>query len=354
MTHKNITLVKYIFTQKIEVIDDFIYNSNRKSICDCLLKILHSPTEEINCGQQIKIEIIDKIISFLADDADEERVENLVNLLIELLGNKHFSMVFLKNLSLFKKIHCITVFLLNESDNTNTQIIKDLINILTRTNENIMKDFGQSAVTPQAQKEPDFMTYNNIDNLDEMTEGLNSAPSEPFDLRGNFDTIVDVITESGIAIARDFLQIDKEENSSEELKEFYSTFNRRQKILGSKRLAQFDYLKTTFEILLNVYACDYYALHEKIDFFFENLINFKFFEVSIKNFYIFEFNNFYQKSFEHLVILICNKYTPGMLIHHIFASKDNSKDVRDTQICHCDYLKVILDNVEKNTNFIFE
>jgi hypothetical protein len=353
LSQKSITLLNYIFSQRIYIIDNLISNSNRKSISECLLKILYSPTEEIKDGIQIKLDIIEKIISFLATDTDEERVENLVNVLIELLNNKIYSMVFLKNLNLFKKIHIITCsFLKNAKTLTYLHILTDLINILTKMNENILRDFGASLVTPQLQKEPDFLAYN--ENLDEIVEQQQSMQSEYYDLKKSLEEIVGKIIDSGVKIAKDYVAGSEVENS---LKNFSSTYSREQKVFGVKRLTEFDYVKSTFEILLNTHVQleSGAPAKEKIEYFFEYLIDCKFFEASLENFYIYEFNNFYQKSFEHLMILICNKHTPGRLIRHIFDSKSKfSEEERESDFIKCDFLKIILDKCENNLNFNFE
>jgi hypothetical protein len=351
VNHKNITLLKYIFTQKLEIIEDLLINSNRKSISECLLKILHSPIEELKNGVQIKLEILQKIISFLGKDRDEERVENLVNILIELLSSKNFSVFFLKNPNLFSSIHEITCGLLKSVNSiVFSNIYKDLLHILIKLNQNLLRDFGSTAITPQQSKEPDFLTYN--DNIEEMIEQQGPLQVESFDLKKNIEMIVDIITESGVKIAKDYASGFDAENS---FKNFNSTYNREQKVLGMKKLAEFDYLTTTFEILLNAYAMESCIFGYKIQNFFEFLINNKFFQVSLQNFYQFEFNNFYQKSFEHLMLLICNKHTPSRLIRHIFETKIEYPDEeRETEFIHCDFLQIILDNFEHNLDFLFE
>lgn len=353
LSHKTTALLKYIFFQRFYIIDNIITNSNRKSISECLLKILHSSTEDIKEGILIKLEIIDKIISFLATDSNEERVENLVNVLIELLNNKIYSMVFLKNLKLFNKIHLITcAFVKNANSLSYSHILTDLINVLTKLNENILKDFGASLITPQPQKEPDFLAYN--DNLDEIVEQQNNIQAECYDLKKSLEDIVGIIINTGVKIANDYASGGEVDNS---LKNFSSTYNRDQKVLGVKRLTEFDFIKSTYEILLNTYVKleSGTPVKEKIENFFEYLIDCKFFEASLENFYVYEFNNFYQKSFEHMILLICNIHTPSRLIRHIFGSKfENSEEEKESDFIHCDFLNIILEKSEKNLNFNFE
>jgi hypothetical protein len=351
LNHKNITFIRYIFTQRFEVIDDLLINSNRKSISECLLKILHSPVEEIKSGIQIKLEIIDKIITFIGKDNDDERVENLVNILIELLNSKNFSVIFLKNLNLFKKIHEITCSFLKSANNIiYSNIYKDLLHILIKLNENILRDFGPTAITPQQYKEPDFLNYN--ENMDEMMEQQGGLQVEIFDLKKNIEVIVDIITESGVKIAKDYASQTYVVNS---LKDFASTYNKEQKVLGVRKLNEFEYLNTSFEILLNAYAMEFCNFGDKIENFFEFLINSKFFQISLQNFYRYEFNNFYQKSFEHFMLLICNKHTPSRLIRHIFETRiDNPDEERDCEFIHCDFLQIILEKCEHDLEFSFE
>ena len=69
---RNSQVMKYLFFYKRNFIDDLIKHINRKSICDCINKIIlsHLPDSHVQV-QQLKLEILSKILTNF-DSSDEE------------------------------------------------------------------------------------------------------------------------------------------------------------------------------------------------------------------------------------------------------------------------------------------
>jgi hypothetical protein len=141
-----------------------------------------------------------------------------------------------------------------------------------------------------------------------------------------------------------------EDESSQKI---LSTFDKTVKILGSKRLLEFEYLKNIFEILLlslnnkifeftntttqqstnantdfdsqslSEYETDLVNKNSEIYKIFQNfsekLIEFNFFAKSIENFFYFEWNNSYQRHFEDFMVVVINS-NADYVVEHIFSS----------------------------------
>lgn len=144
-----------------------------------------------------------------------------------------------------------------------------------------------------------------------------------------------------------------EDESSQKI---VSTFDRTVKILGSKRLLEFEYIKNIFEILLlslnnkifefsvsnttlsqqsttanndvdtqslSEYETDLVNKNSEIykifHMFSEKLIEFNFFGKSIENFFYFEWNNSYQRHFEDFMVVVINS-NADYIVEHIFST----------------------------------
>ena len=144
-----------------------------------------------------------------------------------------------------------------------------------------------------------------------------------------------------------------EDESSQKI---VSTFDRTVKILGSKRLLEFEYIKNIFEILLlslnnkifefsvsnttlsqqsttanndvdtqslSEYETDLVNKNSEIykifHMFSEKLIEFNFFSKSIENFFYFEWNNSYQRHFEDFMVVVINS-NADYIVEHIFST----------------------------------
>lgn len=358
MNQRTFIVLKYLLHYKYDLIDLFVKNMNRKAISECLIRILTSNTDDIKEGSNFKIDIIDKILTSVSEtnaehnenhennENDEEdsietveKIENISLLLLECLSNKKFYTLFMTNINLLKKLNCVVFSHLKDES-----CAKETIKILIKINENIIKDFGSQAVTPSFNQEFanfafDFKMFSTEDNSN------NQKATDNFDLQGHLEAIIEILSEGAVNIANEFVSNPNKQHENE----ISTTFERKRTILGSKKLLEFEYLKTFVDILINGYANDLYT--DKIINNFENLIRSNFFKIAIEHFYTHEFNNIFQKLFEQLFILACNKHSPEILVKHIFGGEDQHEGLIHSP---CDFLASIILHCDSDENLKFQ
>lgn len=249
---KKASLVKYIYLQNIYILDKLIKNVQRKSICDCLCKLLTMHIDEaiVHNSSQIKNEVIQKIFLRLRE-FDIEGLTNVSELLVECLKNKQFYFNFISDSKIFEIIKDL---LINTNDANyeinpmnddadfpkvnKTEIYKNLLKILNKLNENILKDFGASIVTPSLNSENDVNVVNfQSINLDAginglIDEDLAATKVEPDEIKMRLEKIYNVLCEISYTIIDEY---NNSEKSEKENVSIVTTFDNNKRILGVKR-----------------------------------------------------------------------------------------------------------------------
>lgn len=246
------SLLKYIYNQNIYILDNFIRNVQRRSICDCLCKLLTMHVDEANFpnSSKIKNEIIEKIFLTIRE-FDIEGLTNVSEMIVDCLNNKDFYFNFISD----DKIFQIIKDLLINTNNTNyelnvlnedadfpkvnkTEIYKNLLKILNKLNENILKDFGNSIVTPALNRENDVNVFNfQSINLDAgingiIDEDLGIAKVEPIEIKTRLEKIYDILCEISYTIMDEYINSERVESEN---KTINTTYEDNKRILGTKR-----------------------------------------------------------------------------------------------------------------------
>ena len=120
---------------------------------------------------------------------------------------------------------------------------------------------------------------------------------------------------------------DLDDYSSEENKEFMSTYQVPQKKLGMKKLAQVEFFRTIIDLLINAYAkFDIDEIRNSII----NVINIaqgkKLFWKLHKIFFDFPFCNLYQTLYLQIMEIILNDNAPNELIEYTFKEKEGENE----------------------------
>lgn len=246
------TVMKYILVTRPEILKLLTKHLNRKSIVECIYKILISYSEEIPNSLDTKISFLKMIIDAFNPD-DEEIVTNICDLIIDLFSVRKMYVLFITNKSIFQMIFDFVL------QNINNNSFKHLIKILIKTNENILKDFGANIVTPNfINNETQELFFNFTYNVSNLVSGINSYNSQevveeavnPQTLSQQLLLIFNTLTQATEVILKNFVDQDNKENPYE----LETTFGISVKILGTKRLLEIEYIRTILEILINAYA----------------------------------------------------------------------------------------------------
>jgi hypothetical protein len=320
MNQKGIHLIPYILNGSDDKITLFIDNIASRSIIDCIIKLLTSTntTYEVNMSKTL---IIKKLIKVLAESDNEESVENTSDLLIELLGNRTFYRRLKSDIELVEQLYLI---IRTRADNQ--CVIKQVLRILIKTNENILKDYG-NIVTTTLQAENDRTIYNLIMNNNNGAEEESKEPSDS----ASVEKLFGILSESVNDVIASYIKPTEAEFID-------TTYGENRKALGPLKLLEIEYIKSILDIIINGYANN--VLTERFENNLNTILDSEMFQLSIANFFEFEFNNIYQNIFQQVIVILVNKYTPKIIIDHLF------KDLN--------LMGVLIDNCEKNLNFKFQ
>jgi len=152
--------------------------------------------------------------------------------------------------------------------NINNDSFKHLIKILIKANENILKNFGTTIVTPtftcNETQELFFNFTYNVNNLISGNSSYNNGieGEEPNiniqNLQQQFQLIFTTLTQATEVILKNFVDED-----NQGALETDTTFGIKVRCLGTKRLLEIEYIRSILEILINAYANN--VLNEKLD-----------------------------------------------------------------------------------------
>lgn len=274
------TLMRYLLVQKPQFLKSFTKHINKKSIMECAYKILISYAEDIPNSLNIKIDFLRALLDAF-DYNDIDSTCNISDLLIELFSVRKMYFIFISNQEVFQMIHNFVV------SNINNSSFVYLIRILQKANENILKDFGQSIVTPvftcYETQEMFFNFTHNVNNLVTGNTTYNSQADTHDDPNSNiqnlyqqFNSIFVTLTNTTQAILANFVEESRKDD--EAMDTTYGISNRK---LGMRRLHEIEYLRSIFDILVN--ACGNNILVGNLDLslIIERIVQTEFFKVAI-------------------------------------------------------------------------
>lgn len=317
---------------------------NRKGIADSILKILLIDASDLASDIQsdfenhIKYDIINNIMDNF-DVSNEEKCENICELLMDAINNRKFAILLLKNVTLVKKINKLIL------DNYNTLFVKDLLKVIIKLSEIYLKE-----IKLKVSKDGGSNDGNIMDNFDRPFGGdfddlMPNKPVENFDIKECID-MMEVFTFDIPSLIKDYVCT---ENPEENNALIHTTFDKTLQTLGLKNLLIFDYVKNVYEIYTLALSNKVFIDEEKegadviVTQRCENLLNLfticlvenNFFTKSIDNFFCHEWNNSYQKSFDALMEFVLthaganNNEATSKLLNNIFIEGkflDNSID----------------------------
>jgi hypothetical protein len=192
---------------------------------------------------------------------------------------------------------------------------KDLLKMLIKLNDSLLKDVAGTATSFNNNSSQNFwMNFTSSLNLGGEDESKDNY-LEP----SNFNYIFDILKQSLCVLYSSFLSIGEEVHMS-------STANTNSnRVLGLKRVYQVEYFKSVLEIVLNANSSLNFQSSESLAKLIETTANLDFFSkttvfcfVKKEFFFLFEWNNMFQKAYESIIVLAVNRFSPGKLISLLF------------------------------------
>lgn len=332
--HSN-KIVQYIFDypkkDEYDLLDLFVTNMNRKSMCEIIKKLLlfkEDFTPDTNLSEK-KMILLEKIFKELNSTNDKNKYECMCESLSMIFANKSFFNDFIKKNNLIGMLYDI---LMNSLQNKAKLV--SLLKLLTKLNDNIFQHF-ETRVTPINKDNNDLMFI-----LDGNSQYNNSPIPEDnnTEVFKNFLLIYfDVLEKNKFEFLVDFGNCAEEENG-----EFMSTYLESQKKIGIKKIAQSEYILSILDILVNCYAGGDHQ--EKIvqiitlansQNIFWNLHNLLF---------LFPHSNIYQIYYKQIMEIILNENSPNCLIEFCFIEKNENKNL----------VNIYIDHVLNDMKFVFK
>lgn len=258
---KGTHLITYLYIEKPHIFDKFIYHIKRKSICDCLCKILTIHLDEPDpYAVKLKIDTIKKILLQL-EYLDMEALANVADMILECMKNKQFYASFISEISIFElfnnwlslefkndilmkcesqdNCNCVDNFNLNEINNADklgdkNEIFKNLLRIMNKLNEMILKEFSTELVTPCQIDDTEAILFNfqsmDIDVVKTLKDDeVLSHKIDTTEVQIKLDKIFDILCEISYKIIETFINCDKE------IITLNTTYEVNSRIFGTKR-----------------------------------------------------------------------------------------------------------------------
>ena len=315
-------IVKYLFEypkkNEFDVLGLMIKNMRRKSMGEIINKLLLFQEEGEEDFLPKKIELLEKVLEELKETKEEDKYQCICSTLETTFYNKGFFIEFMKEPKLLEIIYSIL-----ENCQDDSKKLISVLRLLINVHENILKNEEDRCTTSLAPENPmDFLSmFTGTYNLEE-TNQKDSDPELQKIVEDLIIKLIQYIEKSNLNFMNDL-----DDYSSEENKEFMSTYQVPQKKLGMKKLAQVEFFRTIIDLLINAYAkFDIDEIRNSII----NVINIaqgkKLFWKLHKIFFDFPFCNLYQTLYLQIMEIILNDNAPNELIEYTFKEKEGENE----------------------------
>jgi hypothetical protein len=167
----------------------------------------------------------------------------IADLLSDILGNRRIYYLIIKNEELLHGLHQLAI-----SSLTSHRAGKELLKVLVKFNENLLKDVNGIATTSHnSNTELQYIYSNylvhNTSQVDEESSLIKSHSNDNFDIC-NFTYVFVIVSQTIEAVAKDFVE-DSEERY------LVNTYSQKKKMLGLRRILEFEYVYNILEIIIN-------------------------------------------------------------------------------------------------------
>ena len=292
-------IVQYIFDypykDKFDVLGALVNNLNRKSMGSIVNKLLLFAEEisELNLDEKKTI-LVQKMLEELEKSEEKDKYECICDVLASTLNNKSFYVLFMGNNNLVELL-----FSLLDKSIGNSKKLICIINLLIKVNENIIKNLSTHVTKNLIPENPlEFMSL------------FNYESSYPLDEKQVNNDEMDEINKKVILLLintlkkNEFKFLDDLGEYTKDNEEFMTTYQKKQKKIGMKKLAQIEFLRTILDILVNSYNVEFHK--KEIEESVEIIKNKNIFYNCHKLFFDFPFSNIYQIYYSQIFDIIIN------------------------------------------------
>ena len=342
LNSQSIKIVQYIFDYpkktEFDVLGLLVKNMKRKSMGEIINKLLLFQEEGLDDFIPQKLELLKKVLEELKETNDEDKYECICSTLITTFYNKTFFLEFMKKEQFLGTLYSI----LEASQSDNKKLIA-VLRLILNVQENILKNFGDNRCTVScAQENPmDFLNmFSGMYGLEDQTQKEENHELDQIVLK-DIVTLMGLIEKNKFNFMNDF-----EDFSSKENAEFIPTYEKPQKKLGMKKLAQIELFRSILDILLNAYAIyDDQGIRDMVINIIKQAQEKKLFWKMHQIFFDFPFCNLYQTYYSQIMDIILNENSPEELIKNTLLENEgeNGRNL----------IQIFIDKMLKNMEFEF-
>lgn len=313
-------IIQYLFKDSSTNIKKFYIYLDKAAIQNILENLLNILSDKEDLDKGDKDSKYSQIIQQLIEHLSEDKAEFICELIIHTLINnseKQLIEIIFKNNKMMKKLKALIKDIINKkSNNNNEKILINILHLLCQLNYTIIKSFNESSLNKYNKKDIDInLNYNKKINTFEyqyISQKIISNKNifEAFkDNRFYYFLIMnDIYSLILIDIKQNYKNRNKKNNNNNSKNKNY---NKNNKEFGLNNIYKWNYILN----ILQLYIYSYYAIEnfniEKNEYFsLEGIFN-----ISIKLYFNFQQNNFFQKIFTGIIKLICSERCPSYLVN---------------------------------------
>ena len=335
-------IVQYIFDypkkNEFDVLGLIVKNMKRKSMGEIVNKLLLFQEEGGDDFLPKRLELLEKVLEELKETTEEDKYECICSTLESTFYNKAFFLEFMKDPKYLDMMYTI----LEKSQNQSRKLVA-VLKLFINIHENILKNEDKRSTVSVAQENPmDFLSLFNGGYGLEETSQKEANPEIEQIVDKVFTNLITLIDKNNFNFLNDLDDYSQPENS-----EFMTTYQKKQKRLGMKKLSQIEFFRTILDILVNAYA-KYKA--QPIGESIINIINKaqkkKLFWKMHKLFFDFPFCNLYQTFYSQIFDIILNENSPESLIKYTFIEEEGEEKKN--------LLQIFIDKTINEMQFKFE
>ena len=335
-------IINYIYDyqnkENLDFLSILIKKMNFNSICETIQKILLYNNQKMINLENKKILFIQNILKELQNTQDNKKIYFICNTISKSIANKSFFNFFMKNINLVKMLFDIIDC---DKKNGNGDKNKSILQLFTKINENILKNFEKKFT-------PDIYQDNQIDYTHILGDDANNIIDEDqnyiakieYSIKDILKILFDILKNNELYFLNDLYDDNiNDNNKNNNIDEFMATYERKQKKMGIKKLLQIEYLRSLLDLLVNSYVFNYHKkeIKELIDILNKKKLFYSLHQI----FFNFPFCNIFQIYYCQIIDIITNIYTPDYIVEN-FLKTENKSLISD-----------IIENMLEKTEFIF-
>ena len=312
-----IKIIQYLYDypkkDEFDILNIFVKNMNRKSMCDIIKKLLTFEDESMTKYEDKKFNLLEKIFDELNICEEKDKCDCICDALYLIMNDSKFFDLFMTKNNLLQKIYNI---LFTSVKNKNTKKIISILQLLIKINENILQHYEVHYTENQLNNNDanEFLYGSNF----QKDKSISSQHDSSEVLKNCLNTLFAILEKDEFNFLSEIENMKYLEND-----EFMATYMEKQKKIGLLKIKQTEYISTLIDIFVNSNGAKYYE--DKLDKLI-NIANDKGIFWNLHDlFFLYPHSNLFQCLYKRIIEIVINENSPKSLLDAFFFEKNNNK-----------------------------